>query len=398
MPEPDRTAQAAPPRAARWLRGLALSCLTFTLLVLLLVVLLETLPRVVSVPGLGADQLDPVAASLRNSRIEPHPYLAYANRPGFRKQASATDPVSIEHNSLGFNSAEVSWEKPAGTYRIVCLGGSSTYGIGPSSTWTNWPVKLGQELETRIAGRPFEVVNLGAQGYSTFESTVNLAFRGLDLRPDLVIVYHTINDMRCALYPGVTRDNTHWRAVWPVQRKLPLEAALERSISYQVWRRYFTDWWAERQDLGSYVIVDFGKYAPDDYAQPSDPDLGFHSFRRNLVSIVALARAHGCEVLLTTQGTRMGDFERFGSSDLQKQGFERMTRILGEVANERGVPYCDARSVLEGTADRQRAESGADRIFVRPDKRNGEVHLTDEGCTLLAQTLAARIVELGLVK
>jgi hypothetical protein len=75
-----------------------------------------------------------------------------------------------------------------------------------------------------------------------------------------------------------------------------------------------------------------------------------------------------------------------------------MTKILGEVANERGVPYCDARAALEAEADRQRAETGLDRIFVRPDKRNGEVHMTDEGCDLLARTFAARIVELGLLK
>ena len=69
-----------------------------------------------------------------------------------------------------------------------------------------------------------------------------------------------------------------------------------------------------------------------------------------------------------------------------------------DVAQERGVPLCDARAVLESTADAQRAESGTDRIFVRPDKKNGEVHMTDEGCLLLAQTLAKRIAELGLVK
>jgi hypothetical protein len=153
-----------------------------------------------------------------------------------------------------------------------------------------------------------------------------------------------------------------------------------------------------RNNLGSYVIVDFGKYHPDDFAQPSDPNLGFESFRRNLVSIIGTAHAHGAEVLLVTQGTRLDDFARFGSWELQKRGFERVIRIVGEVANERSVPFCDARSVLEGEADRQRAAEGKDRIFVRPERKDGEVHLTDEGCELLARTLAARIVELGLVR
>lgn len=376
-----------------WRRGFLVSLATLALLLLAF----ETVPRFVSIDKLRPEELDPVAAAFKNSRIQPHPYLAYAGRPGFQKPATDTDPVLVAHNSMGFNSAEVSWKKPQGTYRIVCLGGSSTYGIGPSSTWTNWPVKLGEELSARAA-RPIEVVNLGCQGYSTFESQINLALRGVDLEPDLVVVYHTINDLRCALYPGVVRDNAHWRAVWPVERKLPLEAALEHSITYKTWRRYMTNWAEERMNLGAYAIVDFGKYAPDDYAQPTDSDLGFEAYRRNLMNIAALARAHGAEVLFVTEACRMGDLDRFGSAQLQRAGYERMTQTLKDVAQQRGVPLCDARAVLESTADAQRAESGTDRIFVRPDKRNGEVHMTDEGCLLLAQTLAKRIAELGLVK
>jgi len=388
--------QTSPPVSLRRSRVyLGLTITGFTLLFLL--VALETVPRFVDVPRLKPDELDPIAAVLKDSRVQPHPYLAYANRPGFKKPATEKDPVLVEHNSLGFNSAEVTWKKPAGTYRIVCLGGSSTYGFGPSSTWTNWPVKLGEELAAKST-KSIEVVNLGCQGYSTFESQINLAIRGVDLEPDLVVVYHTINDMRCALYPGVSHDNTHWRANWPVDRKLPSEQFLENFMLYKTWRRYGTDWAEERLNLGAYVIVDFGKHAPDDYAHPGDPDLGFASYRRNLINIVAIARAHGAEVLLATEACRMGDLDRFGSKELQKQGFERMTQTIKDVAKERNVPLCDSRTVLESTADRQRAESGTDKIFVRPDKKNGEVHLTDEGCLLLAQTLAARIAELGLVK
>jgi hypothetical protein len=129
--------------------------------------------------------------------------------------------------------------------------------------------------------------------------------------------------------------------------------------------------------------------------------------------------------MLATEAMRMGDFDRFGSRQLQRDGFERMTRIIGEVANERSVPFCDVRTPVEAEADRQRAESlqealraraeaerlgtlseedakkeprGLDRIFVRPEVGNGEVHLTDEGCELVARVFCARIVELGLVK
>lgn len=362
------------------------------------VALFEATCRLAPLPGLSRAELDPTKEQFKNSRVVPHPYLAYAGRPDFRVEPTDKSPLLVSHNSLGLNGPETTWEKPAGVFRIVCLGGSSTYGIGPSSTFTNWPVVLQEELNRVGLAKPVEVLNLGLQGYSTFESQINLALRGVEFRPDLVLVYHTINDLRCALYPGVVRDNTHWRAVWPVERTDKLRDAFESSYTFLALRRYATDWLERQRDLGTYVIVDFGKYAPDDYAQPTDLDLGFSIFRRNLVSIVGIARAHGAEVLLATEAVRLGDFDRFGSSELQKQGFERMTKLIGEVANERSVPYCDVRAVVEAEADRQRAADGVDRIFVRPDKRNGEVHLTDEGCALVARTFATRIVELGLVK
>lgn len=362
------------------------------------IVLFEVACRVAPLPGLSRAELDPTKEQLKQSRVAPHPYLAYAGRPNFRSEPTDKSPILVSHNSLGLNGPEASYEKPEGVFRVVCLGGSSTYGIGPSSTFTNWPVVLQEELNRRGLARPVEVLNLGLQGYSTFESQINLALRGVEFRPDLVLVYHTINDLRCALYPGVSRDNTHWRAIWPVERPDRLREALECSYTFLAVRRYATDWLERQRELGAYVIVDFGRYRPDDFAQPTDPELGFASFRRNLVSIIAVARAHGSEVLLATEAMRVGDFDRFGSRELQRAGYERMTRIIGEVANERSAPFCDVRAVVEAQADRQRAESGADRIFVRPAKADGEVHLTDEGCALVARTFADRIVELGLVK
>ena len=55
------------------------------------------------------------------SKYVPHPYLAYALNPSYRSADGLT-----RHNSLGFRGAEIAHAKPAGAYRIACLGGSST--------------------------------------------------------------------------------------------------------------------------------------------------------------------------------------------------------------------------------------------------------------------------------
>lgn len=359
-------------------------------LVLLLVVALVGLEVVLRVaPGFSRAELDPIAAELAKANVEPHPYLAYANKPGYRKDPTADSPHQVSHNALGFRGPETTWEKPDGRLRVLCLGGSSTYGHGPSSDATTWPAQLESMLRAARPGADIEVINAGCRGYSTFESLINLGIRCVDLRPDVVVVYHSINDARCALYPGVVRDNTHWRAVWPVREESRMRDVLESSYVYLAWRRYLTDWWETRRNLGSYVIRDFGKYA-DDYAQPTG-EQGFASFHRNVVSIVELCRDHGAQPVLVTQGIDGSDLDGAGSKDLQMQAMDRMTGTLRAVAVERSVPLVDAREVLEAEAARQVAERGADGIFTH------EVHLTDAGAELLARTIAEALIGAGIV-
>ncbi|MCH2107367.1 MAG: SGNH/GDSL hydrolase family protein, partial [Planctomycetes bacterium] len=216
------------------------------------VLALEVLPRLADIPGLTRADLDPIRHELDKANIQPHPYLAYANRPNYESRAGAKRRVS--HNSMGLRGPEVELPKPAGRFRIICLGGSSTYGHGPSSNGATWPARLEHHLRTARPDRDIEVVNAGCRGYSTFESLGNYAFRLSDLDPDLVLIYHTVNDMRCALYLDVQRDNTHWRAVWKDPQRSPLEA----SYTYLTWRRYLTDHFEELGDIGNFVIVDFG--------------------------------------------------------------------------------------------------------------------------------------------
>ncbi|MCC7015110.1 MAG: SGNH/GDSL hydrolase family protein [Planctomycetes bacterium] len=389
MPEAAQAVQEPPQSRSPLRRGFTISCVTLGALA----ALFEILPRCIEIPGLRSRELDPLAFQLQQARVGPHPYLAYSNKASYDLKS---DKETIHHNALGFRGPETTWAKPAGTFRIFCIGGSSTYGIGPSSNETNWPERLQAHLNERGLGKKVEVINGGCQGYSSFEMAIQLATRGVSFQPDLVLTYETINDVRCALYPGVVPDNTHWRANWPVARKSELEGLLEHSLTFLAWRRYCTDWWENSKNLGSWVIVDFGKWTSttgDDYAQPTDAELGFLNTRRNLVTILATARAHGAEVMFVTQGTRMSDFDRAAkSAQAQKDAFERVYRLIGEVANERGVPYCDARVVLEAEAARQSAANGKDQVFTN------EVHMTDAGCELLARTIAERIVELGLVK
>ena len=232
-------------------------------------------------------------------------------------------------------------------------------------------------------------MNAGCSGYSTFESLGTYAFRVSPLKPDIVLVYHSINDVRCALYPNPKPDNTHWRAVWTRWKPSPLEPLLEKSRTYLIFRRYCTDYLERRRDQAGVVIVD---YDPDTdrYARTIEDLTGFVNAYRNLHHLIAMAKADGAQIALITQGLDERDVHG-PSRDAQLAGMVRMRRILEKVAEREGVPLIDAESVLEGEMRRQLIRDGAQRIFTH------EVHLTDEGADLLARTVAADLLRLGWI-
>jgi len=382
-----------PPAQRRWGRRL------FALLVvapLVLLALLEVTARFAPVEAFELDVLDP-GRRIEEASNQSHPYLSYSLRPSWQNQPGS--PRTVEHNALGFRGPETTWEKPPGRFRVLCVGGSSTYGHTPSSNARTWPARLQAHLRTARPDLDVEVINCGDSGWSTFESLGNLAFRGAELQPDLVLVYHSINDMRAALYqnprdPGaaVQPDNTHWRASWRVERPSPVERVFEKSRAYMVLRRYLTDYAAGRDNLYRYVIVDYDPDAGELFAAADPSPQGFANFRRNLVSIIALSRAHGARVAFGTQANDWNDFG--GNSEVslraQKEGMARMTSLLREVAGERGVTLVDAQAQLEEEAAKRRSEGGAE-IFTH------EVHLTDEGADLLAQIFARGVLEAQLL-
>ncbi|MBL8863511.1 MAG: SGNH/GDSL hydrolase family protein [Planctomycetes bacterium] len=349
------------------------------------------------------------------ARSEPHPYLGYALVANYRSAPHASQQVS--HNSLGFRGKETSWEKPPGTYRIVTTGGSSVYGQSESSDAAVWSQRLEDMLQAARPGTRIEVVNLGVSGWSSHEMLVNLALRGLDLSPDLVIVYEAINDMRCALYtPGgpVQRDNTHWRQAWPIDRPSRLEQALSASRTYLVLRRWATDYAAERVDLGFFAIrnykVDFAGLDPYLHAPAPQPALGFANTRRNLRGIVTLARSRGAEVLFATQALPRWHLDRHPSRGDQVAGFEHVLAIQREIAAELAVPLVESGAAVEASCeaevsarieealraapDRARAEIEAE--WRRPGRRDllffQEVHPNDRGSELVARTIADHLL------
>lgn len=373
----------------------------FQLIGALLVLLLfttEVVVRFLPLPGLSrADLIVPANDMLAKARTIGHPYLGYSLKPEWSVEASSDlEPYTKGYrgqksqNADGFRNPAPPLKKPPGTFRIVTMGGSSTYGNTPTSDATTWPAQL-EVMLNQVQDRPVEVLNAGVVGWNSYESLINLSLRVVDYEPDLVLVYHTINDTRCILWkPGGEwrRDNTHYREIWPTERDAyTSEPLLERSYTYLLWRRFFTGYLTKRTALDFFAMKGYDPSNMDPYERGEIEQRGIDAFRRNIVSIAGVAQAHGSKVMLATQACDRSDIMA-KSHPNQWAVMDTLGEILKDVAQQGGLEFCDARTQLEAHA----AKVGKDLIFT------GEVHLRDEGAAKLAQIFAGAITQSGVLE
>lgn len=130
--------------------------------------------------------------------LSPDRELEYALRPG----AADGDHVI---NAAGFRDRDFPEHTPPGTFRIVALGDSVTFGLSLPRE-DSWPKQLERLLEqARTAAAPrFEVLNLGVTGYNVVQVVARLRTLGLRYAPDLVIYGYVLNDPQRESLEGAT--------------------------------------------------------------------------------------------------------------------------------------------------------------------------------------------------
>ena len=121
-------------------------------------------------------------------RISEDPAIGYELTPG---ASGVLWGVEATVNSHGFRDREYEVPKPPGTYRILVLGDSVTFGhrMPLETTYT-------KRLESMVADRNIEVLNFGVGGYDTLREAATLERHGARFEPDLVLVGYCFNDIR----------------------------------------------------------------------------------------------------------------------------------------------------------------------------------------------------------
>ena len=177
-------------------------------------------------------QCDTGACQASAMRIQAHSYLHYTNTPLFE------DKGMKQHNADGYrNTADFSLVADSTTFRILCLGGSTTYGDGEEDPDNAWPTVLQGLLQKEVdeafpnAHWRIEVMNGGLNSGTSFEEVLHYLFKGRKYAPDMVLVHSGGNDSRPLMLAGFKDDYSHWRRL-QCSGKVQLRSGERRAIGH----------------------------------------------------------------------------------------------------------------------------------------------------------------------
>jgi len=166
--------------------------------------------------------------------------------------------VAYHINRFGMRGPEVPLAKEAGTFRIVCLGDSVTFGEGVHDADT-YPARLADLLARSDGARRVDVVNMGVQAYGTKEAVALYLLRGRQFHPDVVTLGFVLNDAT-DFAETIRQNEAHTKDITlsPIGRVSRLWGTFERnrlarrmqSEFFETTRRSFqSEKWNECRDL-----------------------------------------------------------------------------------------------------------------------------------------------------
>ena len=195
----------------------------YVLYILYLVVLLAIFDFVVGLlynriaPSLGQRNIQILLGEVGEEQAlneQPHPYLLWENTPDY----ISPDGVK-ETNNLGYrNKKDFEFTKDANVFRILALGGSTTWGYLLDDPGDTWPSQLENMLNDALSENSdidrIEVINGGLNYGTSAELLLHYLFRDRYLDPDIVILHTGGNDAKLLLFHDYNPDYSFFRPGW----------------------------------------------------------------------------------------------------------------------------------------------------------------------------------------
>lgn len=330
------------------------------------------------------------------------PYKNVAPTPNF------VDLRGLRHNAQGFRrSTDVTREKPAGTFRIFLMGGSTAYGTG--GLWPHieprYPILkntetidayLEQIFSERFPGTRFEVINAAIPSIWTHHHLIYLNQTILKYNPDMVILLDGYNDFY-HFQPG--HDQFASYAYQEHSRIIMGEPTL-KSLAY------VNMWWLGRKSAFAHVALRQARvikqfiFRPHGEREPINVDSAMAGLQRNFPAnalkmverIAALLQQEKVEAAFVLQPMLVLERDRPNLTPMEQKLLEFNVQSYlpnYEPFMKRAVPYVSA--LEKETVERFGAvfldatgiyRNASEQIFT------DYVHLTPEANRMLALYIA----------
>ncbi|MFY8057576.1 MAG: GDSL-type esterase/lipase family protein, partial [Planctomycetaceae bacterium] len=264
------------------------------------------------------------AVGIRQLRDVRDPFVGFTpGAPLFTRNGDRYETTDVRRTY--FNLQTFAAVKPAGTRRIFCLGGSTTYGH-PWDDSTSYPRWLRDMLNAASPELPWEVVNCGGISYASYRLAW-LTDELLKYQPDVLIVHTGHNEFL------EDRSWSGFRDLSPTVRSFAALAGRLRTTTLldQVLGG------ASREKPGQPVLREEVDPLLDRSAGPSvysrDDErarMVVGHLEHSLQKICRIGRAAGIPVILVLPGSNLRDFAPF-RSDFSQQGFAgslKVTQLL----------------------------------------------------------------------
>lgn len=311
--------------------------------------------------------------------------VQYDPKLGYRLVRHDTGPGRFEDSA----GKSVSVAKEPGVYRILCLGGSTTYGVGADKT-NSFPAQL-QDLLTRVYGGcdvRFEVLNLGVMGYHSWHSRIRFKTELAALHPDLVIAMDAVNDLAASTLADDSSAFTREK-----DKLLSLANAGKQGSFLERANRYL-DGHVSLYALLKRVaarVAGTGKTEGASDTTAFRRRIELFGYRDNMKALAAMVRQDGADFVLVdypwlamdTVAANAPKVVRDASTPLYRFGKTYFPEVNAAVARETGARVVNPQPAFDAAIGADVSRAG--RYYF------DEIHLTKLGDQLLSSRIAAAL-------
>jgi lysophospholipase L1-like esterase len=226
-------------------------------------------------------------------------------------------------NPYGFRNKDFSLIKGKDIYRIICLGGSTTFGFGVDDNNT-YPELLSVILNKQGDTLQVEVINAGIAGSTIFEISNLLQNEILPLNPDMIIISSVFNNF---YYSELVYKTNR------LSLRMLSQFLLGKSVFYMTLREKISSSLHQKID-------DVYKLTLNDTLANFIHNEAFWKDLENVYrEVIEIAKANNIEVVLIKEPVKLGNYEQKDTGILLNNKFSPVYQKFYDLLDKKGKEY-----------------------------------------------------------